>query len=92
MLQLKFQMSKRQMRQAESPTLTRPHPVRVTCPASRFTDCQAARQKGAPLASLENTALNTLILFSLNLNHSVYINAIYYNLFLCKCVHRSKIK
>lgn len=79
------------MCQMQSP-LSCPHSMCIVCLVSCFRDCHKVRQKGASLVSMENTALNILILFSLNLNHNIYINAIYYNLFLFKHVHRSTIK
>lgn len=85
-------MCKCPMCQVQSPTPSCPHPTCTTCPVFRFTGGRKVKQQGASLAAMENTTLNILILFSLNINHNIYINAIYYNLFLFKHVHRSEIK
>lgn len=60
-------------------------------PRVHYTD-DTARQQGASLAATENTTLSILIVCSLNINHNIYMNAIYYNLFLFKHVHRSEMK
>lgn len=57
-----------------------------------FPGCHEMRQKGISSASMENTVLNIPVLFCLNLNHNISINAIYSNLFSFKHMHKSKIK
>lgn len=57
-----------------------------------FPDCHEVLQKGVSSASMEKTVLDIPILFGLNLNNNIYINAIYSNLFSFKHMHKNKIK